>query len=138
MDRSSREKPKFAFIDHVGAIVVSIFILKVCWDILTPSISELADRGASQKGREKIRSIAMGVNGVKSVHAVRTRRLGSGLHLDLHILVDGEMTVRMGHEISGAVKSALMEKGPEVLDVVVHLEPYVKMGQATINSSKER
>ena len=76
MDRSSREKPKLAFIDHVGAIVVSILILKVCWDILTPSISELADRGASQKGREKIRSIAMGVDGVKSVHAVRTRSVG--------------------------------------------------------------
>jgi cation diffusion facilitator family transporter len=116
--------PKLAFIDHVGAIVVSIFILKVCWDILSPSVSELADRGASQKSREKIRSIAMDVDGVKSVHAIRTRRLGSGLHLDLHILVDGEMTVQMGHEISGAVKSALIEKGPEVLDVVVHLEPY--------------
>jgi cation diffusion facilitator family transporter len=116
--------PRLAFIDHVGALVVSIFILKVCWDILSPALSELADRGASQEIRETIRSIAMEIDGVRSVHAIRTRRLGSGIHLDLHILVDGEMTVRMGHEISGAVKSALIEKGPEIVDVVIHLEPY--------------
>jgi cation diffusion facilitator family transporter len=116
--------PKLAFIDHAGALVVSIFILKVSWDIISPSLSELADLGAPRKHREKIRSIARGISGVRSVHAIRTRRLGSGLHVDLHILVDGEMTVRMGHEISGAVKSALIEKGPEILDAVVHLEPY--------------
>lgn len=116
--------PKLAFIDHAGALVVSIFILKVSWDIISPSLSELADLGAPRKHREKIRAIATGISGVKSVHAIRTRRLGSGLHVDLHILVDGEMTVRMGHEISGAVKSALIEKGPEILDAVVHLEPY--------------
>jgi len=116
--------PKLAFIDHIGALVVSIFILKVSWDIIYPSLSELADLGAPQKSREKIRSIAMGINGVKSVHGIRTRRLGSGLHVDLHILVDGEMTVSMGHDISAAVKSALIEKGPNILDAVVHLEPY--------------
>jgi len=116
--------PKLAFIDHAGALVVSIFILKVSWDIISPSLSELADLGAPRKHREKIRAITTGISGVKSVHAIRTRRLGSGLHVDLHILVDGEMTVRMGHEISRAVKSALIEKGPEILDAVVHLEPY--------------
>jgi len=116
--------PKLAFIDHIGALVVSIFILKVSWDIISPSLSELADLGAPQKSREKIRSIAMGINGVKSVHGIRTRRLGSGLHVDLHILVDGEMTVSMGHDISAAVKSTLIEKGPKILDAVVHLEPY--------------
>ena len=116
--------PKLAFIDHAGALVVSIFILKVSWDIISPSLSELADLGAPRKHREKIRAIATGISGVKSVHAIRTRRLGSGLHVDLHILVDGEMTVRMGHEISRAVKFALIEKGPEILDAVVHLEPY--------------
>lgn len=116
--------PKLAFIDHIGALVVSIFILKVSWDIISPSLSELADLGAPQKSREKIRSIAMGINGVKSVHAIRSRRLGSGLHVDLHILVDGEITVSMGHDISAAVKSALIEKGPKILDAVVHLEPY--------------
>jgi cation diffusion facilitator family transporter len=117
--------PNLAFIDNVGALIVSLLILKVCWDIINPAISELADRGASKKDLEKINSIAMGINGVKSVHAIRTRKLGYCLHVDLHVLVDGDITVTMGHDISEVVKHELLEKGPEVLDVVVHLEPYM-------------
>lgn len=119
--------PNLAFIDNIGALVVSIFILKVSWDIINPAISELADRSASKKDLEKISSIASGINGVKSVHAIRTRKLGYCLHVDLHVLVDGDMTVKMGHDISEVVKHELLEKGPEVLDVVVHLEPYMNI-----------
>lgn len=117
--------PNLAFIDNVGALVVSLFILKISWQIIVPPISELADRGASHKDRKKINAIAMGIKGVESVHAIRTRKLGSGLYVDLHVLVDGDMTVRMGHDISEAVKCELIEKGPAILDVVVHLEPHM-------------
>jgi cation diffusion facilitator family transporter len=117
--------PNLAFIDNVGALVVSLFILKISWQIIVPAISELADQGASDKDRKKISAIAMGIKGVESVHAIRTRKLGSGLYVDLHVLVDGGMTVRMGHVISESVKCELIEKGPTILDVVVHLEPHV-------------
>ena len=116
--------PKLAFIDLIGALIVSLFILKVSWDIIKPAISELADRGASKSDHEVIRSIAMGIVGVKAVHAVRTRKLGGGLYVDIHVLVDGNMTVHKGHHISHEVKYKLIEKGPEILDVVVHIEPY--------------
>ena len=58
-----------------------------------------------------------------SVHGLRTRYLGSGLHIDLHTIVDGSLTVREGHDIATAVKHRLVEGGPDVLDVVVHAEP---------------
>jgi cation diffusion facilitator family transporter len=116
--------PKLAFIDHIGALIVSIFILKVSWNIIAPSFSELSDSGAPPKYYEKIQSIVMGIHGVKAVHAIRTRKLGPGLHIDLHIMVNGNMTVQKGHQISEAVKYTLLEKEPEILDVVVHLEPY--------------
>ena len=66
----------------------------------------------------------MGIKGVQQVHAVRTRKMGAGIFVDLHVLVDGDMSVRKGHRISHEVKRELMEKGPEILDAVVHLEPY--------------
>ena len=116
--------PRLAFIDHVGALAVSIIILKVSWSIMSPSLSQLADRATSRADRETIRRIALGIEGVQAVHAIRTRNLGSGLYVDLHVLVDGDMTVRKGHEISSAVRSALEAGGPDVLDVVVHLEPH--------------
>ncbi|MHC4201656.1 MAG: cation transporter dimerization domain-containing protein [Planctomycetota bacterium] len=67
----------------------------------------------------------MGTEGVKLVHAIRTRYVGSGLVCDLHVKVDPEATVRQGHDVTERVKARLLAEGPEVLDVVVHLEPYV-------------
>ena len=114
---------KLAFLDHIGALIVSLFILRVAWNILTPALAELADQGASEKDQQIIHQIAGNVRGVKEAHAIRTRKFGANIHVDLHILVDPEMSVRRGHQISEEVKIALMEKGPEIKDVVVHLEP---------------
>ena len=116
--------PSLAFLDHVGALLVAIIILNVSWGILRSAFSELTDRGAPHKDLEKIKSIAMGINGVQHVHAIRTRKMGAGIFADLHIMVDGDMSVRKGHRISHEVKRELIEKGPEILDAVVHLEPY--------------
>ena len=66
----------------------------------------------------------MEVEGVKGAHAIRTRKVCSRLLIDLHILVDPELTVLEGHTISEEVKVQLLNNGTEVLDVVVHLEPY--------------
>lgn len=115
--------PEWAFIDHVGAMIVSLFILKVAWDIIKPSLSELVDCGATLKEHGQIKQISLDEEGVKGVHAIRTRKCGSYLFVDLHILVDADMSVREGHQISENVKYALVERGPAVLDVVVHLEP---------------
>lgn len=121
---ASAINPDWAFIDHIGALIISAFILKVSWDILSPSLSELTDRGASIREQKAIRKLASSVTGVKEVHAIRTRKFSSSLHVDLHILVEPEISVRSGHEISEKVKKVLIDQGPEVLDVVVHLEPY--------------
>jgi len=116
--------PKLIIVDHIGAFIVSIFIIKVAWDILKESFGELVDASAPKKDLKKIKGITMKVAGVKSIHAVRTRKLGPGLHVDLHVLVDGKVTVKKGHDISEEVKRELIEKGPNIFDVVVHLEPY--------------
>jgi len=116
--------PAWAYVDHLGAIIVSIFIFKVAWDIVRPSISELIDHGASKKELERIRDIACNVRGVRNVHAIRTRKFGDSFHVDLHIMVDPDIPVRAGHEISEDVRRVLMERGPGILDVVIHIEPY--------------
>jgi cation diffusion facilitator family transporter len=120
---ASAINPNWAFVDRIGALIIAVFILKVSWDIISPSLSELTDRGVSKKDREQIRQIALNVNDVQNVHAIRTRKFGSDLYVDLHILVDPEMPVRSGHDISREVKQQLIKNGPDILDVVVHLEP---------------
>jgi cation diffusion facilitator family transporter len=118
--------PKWAYIDQIGALIISIFIIKVSWDIIYPSLLELTDKGASIKERKRIKEIALKVKGVKEAHAIRARRFGMNLQVDLHILVDPIISVRKGHDISEEVKKQLITMGPNILDVVVHLEPYEK------------
>jgi cation diffusion facilitator family transporter len=117
-------KPEWAFVDAIGAIIISLFILKVAWDIIWPALTELTDRGASESDLSRLKEIAETVAGVKEVHRVRTRKLGSKIMVDLHVLVDPEISVRAGHEISENVKEELINNGPDVFDVVVHLEPW--------------
>jgi len=115
--------PALAFLDQVGAIIVTVFILKVAWAILIPALKELSDQGATEKETQQIRQIVEQTPGVFSAHKLRTRRVGYGYFVDLHIQVSGNMPVRDGHMISEDVKMRLIYYGPNVQDVCVHLEP---------------
>jgi len=119
----ARIGPSWWFLDHVGAVVVSVFIFGAAWKIGWPALKQLVDAGAPEKAREQIRQIALGVEQVCHIHAVRTRYMGDGLAVDLHVKVDGGLTVREGHDISEEVKRRLLDRGPDLVDVVVHLEP---------------
>jgi cation diffusion facilitator family transporter len=116
--------PALAFLDSVGAIAVSLFILLAAWKIVAPALDQLIDRGAPPEVAGEITRVAMSVPGVREVHKVRTRHSGLGLHVDLHALVEDELTVQQAHDIATEIKSRLLEHGPKVLDVVVHVEPF--------------
>lgn len=120
---AARLFPSWSFVDHIGAIVVSLFILQAAWKIVWPSLKELSDTGASPELTKDIERVVLATGGVQSLHKVRTRQTGYGYHVDLHIQVDGGITVLEGHNISEDAKARLMQDCPEVLDVIVHLEP---------------
>jgi len=117
-------KPEWAFVDHIGAIIVSLIILKVSWDIVFPALKKLSDSGVSAKENAHIRSLALKVQGVKDAHAIRTRDAGHGIFVDMHVLVDRDISVAEGHSISEKVREEIVNNGPDVLDVVVHIEPF--------------
>ena len=126
-------QPQLIVLDSVGAIVVSIFILQAAWRIVTPALAQLVDRAAPEEAKIEIIKIAMKTPGVRCVYAVRTRYIGGGLQVDLRIRVDPELSVRVGHDISEEVSRRLREEGPEVLDVVVHLEPWESCLDGTLD-----
>lgn len=115
--------PKWAILDPVATIAVSVFIIQAAYVIVSPSIRELADAGADITVLHNIEEIVLKVDGIESVHAVRSRFHGSGLHVDLHIQVNGNLTVCEGHKISGCAKKRLIDEGPDIVDVLVHIEP---------------
>lgn len=116
--------PDWGFLDHIGAVIVSVLILHAAWEITWPALRELVDAGASEQERQAMLELALKTEGVESVHKLRTRSIGPGLQVDLHVLVEPELTVREGHEIANVVKERLLEQGPNVIDVLVHVEPY--------------
>jgi cation diffusion facilitator family transporter len=116
--------PQWSFLDPVGALIVSLFIIVAAWGIARPALGQLIDTGAPEPDRDRIRTIALDTTHVLHVEAIRTRYVGPGLQVDLHVQVDGSMSVRDGHDVAGHVKHRLLEEGPGVVDVVVHLEPY--------------
>lgn len=115
--------PDLWFVDGLGAIAVCLFIAKAAWEIAKPALDQLIDRGASRDTCLKITEVGEATEGVREVHAVRTRYIGSKLQADMHVLVDSEITVREGHEIARQVRLRLLKKIPAMGDVTIHIEP---------------
>ncbi len=116
--------PGLAAVDRVGAIAVCLFILHAAWRIIAPALDQLVDAGAPPEDRRRLERIALEVEGVDAAHALRTRYKGSQLSVDLHVEVDGELTVEEGFQIARRVKRRLERDGPDVADVVVQVEPH--------------
>jgi cation diffusion facilitator family transporter len=116
--------PEWAVVDRVGAVVVCLLILQASWRILRPALDQLVDAGAPAAARRRIEELALEVDGVEDAHAVRTRYVGSELAVDLHVEVDGGLSVGEGHSIAVAVRRKLLEDGPDVTDAVVQIEPH--------------
>lgn len=116
--------PALAILDPLAAFAVGLFIIQAAYQITRPAVQELADQGATAAELEEIQNIVLGVEGVRSVHALRSRFLGPGLQVDLHVQVDGNLSVTRGHEIAGHAKRKLLEEGPGIVDVLVHIEPF--------------
>ncbi len=113
--------PEFRFFDPLAAIVVAVFILQAARKIIMPAWRELIDAGVSADKRREITEKTLACDGVVSLHQLRTRWVGSGVHVDLHIQVDPELTVREGHAITPQIKKRLRDD--DVIDVLVHVEP---------------
>ena len=119
----SKVFPSAAYIDSIGAIIVSIFIFKVSWDISKPAIEDLLDKSADPELIKSIEKGALTCSEVKSVHKIRTRKSGEIVMVDFHIQLDGSLSITEGHDICGKVKHNIMVQNPGIVDVLIHLEP---------------
>jgi len=115
--------PAWSFIDSIGAIFVSFLIGYAALGFIFKGLRELIDAGAPLEMIEKIKALAIENNAVHQVHAIRTRYVGSSLQVDLHAVVDGNMTVYDGHHVAEDIERRILKYGPDVVDVVVHIEP---------------
>ncbi len=126
--------PSWIFIDLVGAFVVSIFIIQAAYQIIMPGLKEILETGAPEEIYDLIRTIAADHPQVLQVHNIRTRYIANHLQIDFHLVVDGSLSVRKGHDIAEDVKRIIIDEGPEILDIVIHIEPTESMIDPPVTS----
>jgi cation diffusion facilitator family transporter len=93
------------------------------YSLLKPAVLDVMDTAPPKELENEVRSVASSVPGVERVEQCRIRKMGIELFVDLHVEVDGAMSVRDGHNIAHNVKDAVREANPTVADVLVHVEP---------------
>ena len=124
--------PGLVFADEVAAILASGVILMSAWMLIRPALDELLDAVAHEMV-EKVRAVASGVDGVREVEKVFVRKSGSGYHVDMHLHVDPEVSVRVAHALSGKVKAILKAEIPRLTSVLIHVEPQESSPHSTDN-----
>ena len=112
----------FAFMDPLAGAVVGCMIVKVGIDITRQGIRDLMDTALSDEHTEKIHSILRGIPEVLHFHELRTRVIGGEFLIDVHILVDPEMTVTEGHRVAEIARRNLIKAIPNIQDVLIHVD----------------
>ena len=115
--------PNWHLADSFAALIVSFFILKVSASITWSAFKELADTVSSQEVIGEIRKRAMSVEGVLDAHDIIARQSGPHLLVEMHIVVNRDMTVEQGHTIVEMVERLLIGDMKSVNKVIIHVDP---------------
>lgn len=110
------------FIDPLFAIGVALYILWSAIRIVRLSLNVLMDRELPDAERSRIRAIATEHPEVRSVHDLRTRSSGPSIFIQLHLEMDGGLTLMRAHEIADAVEAKLMQTYPNA-EIIIHQDP---------------
>ena len=113
----------YPFADAVAAVIVAIMIAKMGIGLVLESIYELVDSSLPEDFVREIRRFIKQTPGVRSIHLLRTRRMGEDAYVDTHIVVDARISVSEGHMIGDAVRDKLKAEFDDVVDVLVHIDP---------------
>ncbi len=111
------------YLDAVAAVGVALTIVKISFELIWQSMRELIDTALDAERVDAIRGTILAVSGVRACHMLRTRRMGGDALVDVHILVDPELSVSEGHQISEQVRTRLIDAFEEINDVMVHIDP---------------
>ncbi|HME87749.1 MAG TPA: cation diffusion facilitator family transporter [Chthoniobacterales bacterium] len=114
---------KWRSADNWAAIFVCLVIASIGVRLLRPALYEILDTAPRGEIVILVRRTAAAVPGVVQIDKSFVRKMGLSFYVDLHVQVDGAISVREGHHIAHAVKRAIQESDPRIADVLVHIEP---------------
>ena len=114
---------RWTVLDPVASVIVGAFIVKVAVELLRRGIGDLLEQSLPDEIESEILQLAATVEGIAEPHDLRTRRIGNHYAIELHILVDGDIPLRVAHDRASEVEELLKSHYGEDTHVVVHVEP---------------
>lgn len=112
----------YLYADGVFGVLIALYILWGARDVAMPAIDMLMDKEMSAEEREKISQIALGNSAVLGLHDLKTRLSGRDYFIQMHLEVDGSLTVLQGHDISDAVEANIAAEYPDA-EILIHIDP---------------
>lgn len=112
-----------SWLDAVAAVIVALMIIHVAVGMIWRSTRELIDTGVDAVELAEITEAARNIEGVTDIHDLRTRRMGSDILVDGHVLVDSKISVSEGHRIGDAVFHSLASGFENITDITIHVDP---------------
>ncbi|HWA56874.1 MAG TPA: cation diffusion facilitator family transporter [Gemmatimonadales bacterium] len=116
--------PGWEMADDWAALFAALVIVVNAVRLLRPAIDDIMDKSPGAALEEKIARAALATDDVRAIEKLRTRKVGLGYQVDLHVQADPAMSLHAAHILSGRVKSAIRAAVPEVQVVLIHMEPH--------------
>ena len=114
---------KWAVLDPLTAIVVSFFIMKAAWSLLSKAVDELTDGSLPKETEDEIESIVSEDNEVSVVHNLCTRRIGNRIAIEMHVRMPGETSLYEAHRHATEIENRLKQRFGTATHISIHLEP---------------
>lgn len=114
---------RWTVLDPIASVVVGAFIVKVSVDLLRDGIGDLMEQSLPDAVEEEILHLVSSLPGDVKPHDLCTRRLGNHYAIELHILMDGNVSLREAHDKASEVENLLRDHYGEETHVAVHVEP---------------
>ncbi len=125
---------RWTVLDPIASVVVGIFIVKVAVDLLRDGIGDLMEQSLPDDVEQEILSLVASLTGIQNPHNLRTRRIGNHYAIELHIRMDGDISLRQAHDKASEVEHLLKEHYGKQTHVAVHVEPNQKEEKTTNKS----
>lgn len=114
---------KWAVLDPLTAIVVSFFIMKAAWSVLSKAVGELTDGSLPKETEDEIESIVNEDKEVSVVHNLCTRRIGNRIAIEMHVRMPGETSLYVAHRHATEIEQRLKQRFGADTHISIHLEP---------------
>lgn len=114
---------KWAVLDPIAAIVVSVFIIVTSWKLIRQSAGELLDESLPDSIENEIVAIAKSEQGVSGIHNLRTRRIGDEIAIEMHLRMPGQLTLYEAHQHSSHIENRLRKRFGSNTIITIHFEP---------------